>query len=222
MQYSGDSGFQCPPTADSSAHHWGLTQTSSHKPTICQFTNPERRQAAHHHISFFCNFHQSTRCRLPPYLNHGRCSGASQEAGCYRTYCGKGTPRRKVKRAPARSGGDDKKLQQTLKKLNVQPIQAIEEVNMFKSDGNVIHFAAPKVHAAVPANTFAIYGNGEDKELTELVPGILNQLGPDSLASLRKLAESYQNMQKTEGDKDADDDDIPELVAGENFEDKVE
>lgn len=59
-------------------------------------------------------------------------------------YSGKGTPRRKVKRTPARSSGDDKKLQQTLKKLNVQPIQAIEEVNMFKSDGNVIHFAAPK------------------------------------------------------------------------------
>jgi len=39
---------------------------------------------------------------------------------------------------------DDKKLQTSLKKLNVQPIQAIEEVNMFKSDGNVIHFAAPK------------------------------------------------------------------------------
>lgn len=57
---------------------------------------------------------------------------------------GKGTPRRKVKRAPARSGADDKKLQQTLKKLNTQPIQAIEEVNMFKADGNVIHFAAPK------------------------------------------------------------------------------
>ncbi|TLD22344.1 hypothetical protein PspLS_07824 [Pyricularia sp. CBS 133598] len=140
----------------------------------------------------------------------------------WRWICGKGTPRRKMKRAPARSGGDDKKLQQTLKKLNVQPIQAIEEVNMFKSDGNVIHFAAPKVHAAVPANTFAIYGNGEDKELTELVPGILNQLGPDSLASLRKLAESYQNMQKADGDKEADDDDIPDLVAGENFEDKVE
>jgi hypothetical protein len=60
------------------------------------------------------------------------------------TNSGKGTPRRKVKRAPARSAGDDKKLQQSLKKLNVQPIQAIEEVNMFKSDGNVIHFAAPK------------------------------------------------------------------------------
>ncbi|KAL2209047.1 putative transcription factor BTF3a [Sarocladium strictum] len=133
---------------------------------------------------------------------------------------GKGTPRRKAKRAPARSGTDDRKLQAALKKLNTQPIQAIEEVNMFKEDGNVIHFANPKVHASVPSNTFAIYGNGEDKELTELVPGILNQLGPDSLASLRKLAESYQNMQK--GEKGEDDDEIPDLVEGENFENKVE
>ena len=49
-----------------------------------------------------------------------------------------------TKRAPARSGTDDRKLQATLKKLNTQPIQAIEEVNMFKEDGNVIHFANPK------------------------------------------------------------------------------
>lgn len=136
---------------------------------------------------------------------------------------GKGTPRRKVKKVHKSSGADDKKLQATLKKMNVQPIQAIEEVNMFKEDGNVIHFAAPKVHAAPPSNTFAIYGNGEEKELTELVPGILNQLGPDSLASLRKLAESYQNLQKKEGKKeDEDEDDIPDLVEGENFESKVE
>ncbi|KAK8210337.1 Nascent polypeptide-associated complex subunit beta [Zalaria obscura] len=136
---------------------------------------------------------------------------------------GKGTPRRKVKKVHKNSGTDDKKLQGALKKMNVQPIQAIEEVNMFKSDGNVIHFSAPKVHASVPSNTFAIYGNGEDKELTELVPGILNQLGPDSLASLRKLAESYQSLQKgAEGEdkKDDDEDDIPDLVEGENFEGK--
>lgn len=51
-------------------------------------------------------------------------------------------------------------------------------------------------------------------------------MGPDSLASLRKLAESYQNMQKTqggaEGKKDDEEDDIPELVEGENFESNVE
>ena len=84
------------------------------------------------------------------------------------------------------------------------------------------------VHASVPSNTFALYGAGEDKELTELVPGILNQLGPDSLASLRKLAESYQSLQKggegEDGKKiegaggDDDDEDIPDLVEGENFE----
>ncbi|KAK6432047.1 Nascent polypeptide-associated complex subunit beta [Oleoguttula sp. CCFEE 5521] len=136
---------------------------------------------------------------------------------------GKGTPRRKVKKVTRNSGADDKKLQAALKKMNVQPITQIEEVNMFKADGNVIHFSAPKVHASVPSNTFAIYGNGEDKELTELVPGILNQLGPDSLASLRKLAESYQSLQKSgegEDKKDDDDDEIPDLVEGENFETK--
>jgi nascent polypeptide-associated complex subunit beta len=57
---------------------------------------------------------------------------------------GKGTPRRKVKKVHKSAGTDDKKLQTALKKLNVQPIQAIEEVNMFKTDGNVIHFSAPK------------------------------------------------------------------------------
>jgi nascent polypeptide-associated complex subunit beta len=76
------------------------------------------------------------------------------------------------------------------------------------------------VHAAVSANTFAIYGAGQVKELTELVPGILNQLGPDSLASLRKLAESYQAIQQGQqradaGAADDDDDDVPDLV--ENF-----
>ena len=77
------------------------------------------------------------------------------------------------------------------------------------------------VHAALPANTFAIYGTGHVKELTELVPGILNQLGPDSLASLRKLAESYQAIQQNQqrppntGAAEDDDDDVPDLV--ENF-----
>ncbi|KAG6897250.1 Nascent polypeptide-associated complex subunit beta [Termitomyces sp. T32_za158] len=133
---------------------------------------------------------------------------------------GKGTVRRKVVRKTKPSAAqDDKKLQGALKKLNVQPIPGVEEVNMFKEDGNVLHFTAPKVHAAVSANTFAIYGTGQVKELTELVPGILNQLGPDSLASLRKLAESYQAIQQqrpsTGVAAEDDDDDVPDLV--ENF-----
>ena len=88
------------------------------------------------------------------------------------------------------------------------------------------------MHAAVSANTFAIYGTGHLKELTELVPGILNQLGPDSLASLRKLAESYRAIQQTgarpggaaggAGAADDDDDDVPDLVETFDVEEKKE
>ena len=85
---------------------------------------------------------------------------------------------------------------------------------------SVFSLSTCTVHAAVPANTFAIYGQGNVKELTELVPGILNQLGPDSLASLRKLAESYQAIQQGQqragaGAEADDDDEVPDLV--ENF-----
>jgi nascent polypeptide-associated complex subunit beta len=57
---------------------------------------------------------------------------------------GKGTPRRKqVKKSGATAAGDDRKLQTALKKMNVQPVTGVEEVNMFKEDGNVLHFGRP-------------------------------------------------------------------------------
>lgn len=88
------------------------------------------------------------------------------------------------------------------------------------------------VNGALGSNTLAVTGHGQTKELTELVPGILNQLGPDSLANLRRLAESYQSLtarnaaaaaaaggagaaEKKEGEV-GDDDEIPDLV--EDFE----
>jgi len=62
---------------------------------------------------------------------------------------------------------------------------------MIKDDGTVIHFNNPKVQASLSANTFAITGHAETKQLTEMLPGILSQLGADSLTSLRKLAEQF-------------------------------
>ena len=58
---------------------------------------------------------------------------------------GKGTARRKKKIVHKASNTDDKKLQSQLKKLQINPIPGIEEVNMFKDDGSVLHFSAPKV-----------------------------------------------------------------------------
>jgi nascent polypeptide-associated complex subunit beta len=46
-------------------------------------------------------------------------------------------------------------------------------------------------------------------EITELVPNILTQLGPESLATLRKLAEAYQAQHKAQMGEDGD---VPELV----------
>lgn len=78
---------------------------------------------------------------------------------------GKGTPRRKRKVVHQTPGTDDKKLQSVLKKTAVNPIPGIEEVNMIKNDGTVINFNNPKAQASLAANTFAITGHGELKQV---------------------------------------------------------
>mmetsp|Transcript_35514 Transcript_35514/g.102292 ORF Transcript_35514/g.102292 Transcript_35514/m.102292 type:complete len:91 (-) Transcript_35514:49-321(-) len=86
---------------------------------------------------------------------------------------------------------------------------------MFKEDGTVIHFNAPKVQASVASNTFVVSGHADTRRLEELLPGILNQLGPDNLMNLKRIAEGFSaNAEKAAESKD---DDIPEI--GENFED---
>merc|ERR1712032_235394 len=133
---------------------------------------------------------------------------------------GKGSVRRKTKRRTHSSSSDDKRLQNTLKRLCVNNIPAIEEVNLFKDNGTVIHFSNPKVQASIGANTYVISGHAENKNLQELLPGIINQLGPDNLANLKKIAESYQTAKGDNNDEESEedsDDDVPDLV--ENFED---
>ncbi|KAK2093983.1 nascent polypeptide-associated complex beta subunit [Saguinus oedipus] len=102
---------------------------------------------------------------------------------------GKGTARRKKKVVHRTATADDKKLQFSLKKLGVNNISGIEEA-MLKT-----------------------------KQLTEMLPSILNQLGADSLTSLRRLAEALPK-QSVDGKAplatgEEDDDEVPDLV--ENF-----
>ncbi|KAM9588312.1 transcription factor BTF3 [Morphnus guianensis] len=132
---------------------------------------------------------------------------------------GKGTARRKKKVVHRTATADDKKLQFSLKKLGVNNISGIEEVNMFTNQGTVIHFNNPKVQASLAANTFTVTGHAETKQLTEMLPSILNQLGADSLTSLRRLAEALPK-QPVDGKAplatgEDDDDEVPDLV--ENF-----
>merc|ERR1739848_770180 len=123
---------------------------------------------------------------------------------------GKGTVRRKKKAVHKTAGTDDKRLQNTLRRLGVNTIPGIEEVNIFQDD-KVIHFTNPKVQASIAANTYIISGNSSNKKLQDLLPGIIPQLGPDNLNNLRKIAEQFQKQEEAA----SKDEDIPDV---ENFE----
>lgn len=124
---------------------------------------------------------------------------------------GKGTPRRKKKIVHQTPGTDDKKLQSLLKKLAVNVIPGIEEVNMIKNDGTVIHFNNPKAQASLAANTFAITGHGETIQIGDNIPGILSQLDSDGLNQLKKFASDIVAKSKFMNEEE-----VPDLVI--NFE----
>merc|ERR1719484_472697 len=124
---------------------------------------------------------------------------------------GKGSARRKTRKVHKATGQDDKRLASTLKRIGMNAVPGIEEVNMFKADGEVIHFANPKVQANIAANTYVISGNAENKKLTDMLPGIITQLGPDNLTQLKNIASSLGSKPAADGD----DDDVPEIT--ENF-----
>ena len=138
---------------------------------------------------------------------------------------GKGTSRRKKVNRSTASGQDEKKLQATLKKLGMESIPGIDEVNMFKDDGTVIHIRNPAVKANMRGGSYYVSGNAENKRVEQLLPGILSQLGGNTLGNLQNLLGSLptggsmptgglQNPLGNidEDDEEDDEDDVPELV----------
>merc|ERR1711981_1312165 len=77
---------------------------------------------------------------------------------------------RRKKKVSQKQGNvsDDKHIQQTLKKFACSNLPGIDEVNMFKEDGTVIHFKNPKVTASPTSNTFTVSGHNELKKITEI------------------------------------------------------
>jgi len=140
------------------------------------------------------------------------------------TIGGKGSQRRKVKAKHQGGGMDDKKLQGQMKRLGVNSIPGIEEVNMFKEDNSVIHFENPKVQANIGANTYVISGSSETKNISELAPQLLSQMGPEGMMKLARMAEQLQKAGGGAGlpgmpaVKEEDDDGIPEIDG--NFDQK--
>jgi len=133
------------------------------------------------------------------------------KAGSTRTGGGKNAMRRKKFRQKKSTNEFEKRLQANLKKLSCNTIPGIEEVNLFKSDGTVIHFVSPKVDAEVSSNTFIVSGNYTHNKIEELLPDILPQIGSDHLTQLKDYAEKFEAL-KPQND-DGDGGDAPALVA---------
>lgn len=74
------------------------------------------------------------------------------------------------------------------------------------------------VQASIAANTWVVSGPSQTKKLQDILPSIINQLGPDNLANLKKLAQQFQKKDNLGGIAEEEDDEVPELVEGETFE----
>lgn len=167
----------------------------------------------------------------PPAINAEKLAKLQRMAAGVRTG-GKGSVRRKKKAAHKNAPTDDKRLQATLKRIGVNTLPNIEEVNIFREGGDkIIHFSSPNVQAAVGANTFVIGGSSALKDLQEMLPEIADQLSPANLQSLMATlnggamggmgtapAPAVAAGGAATADDDDDDDDVPDLVENENFE----
>lgn len=95
-------------------------------------------------------------------------------------------------------------------------ISGIEELNKFTDQRTVIHFNSSKVQASLAANIVTITGHTEIKQLTEMLPNILNQFTADSLTGLRRLAAALPkpsvDMKITTYAGEDNDDKVPDLV----------
>lgn len=135
-----------------------------------------------------------------------------------------GGVRRKVAPVARAAPTEDKKVTTVIEKIGGRPIPQIEEVNMFLADGNVMNFPRPKVTGSVEANAWIVQGYHKVKPLQELLPGILTQLGGDSIAELQKMfaqlsasgaikPDGMPDMAAFEGNfEDAANGDAPDLV----------
>jgi nascent polypeptide-associated complex subunit beta len=122
---------------------------------------------------------------------------------------GKGTERRKQKNLP-KPAVDDKAIKGLYKRLGVQPIQQIDEVNMFKDDGSILHFANPEVHFNYQNHVVVVSGDNQTMTAKDLLPDIIAQLGPKQMHLLQDLIS-----------QDKGKDDAPDLVEA-NFEEAAQ
>ena len=95
-------------------------------------------------------------------------------------------------------------------------MQDIESVNMFMNDNTVVNFKKPKIQFSVRENLMVVFGSPETKELKEMMPDILKEVGPQQYGFLKDVIGQLDPSKGKAGAAE-DEDDVPDLVG--NFED---
>ena len=126
---------------------------------------------------------------------------------------GKGT---QIRKHEAKKRGNkvetDKKIEAIAKKSQAKKLNEISEINIFKDDNTVIHFKKPTLEYSFKEKVSFVSGLHETKNIKELLPTIIKQLGPKQFEFMKEYAETLKSKDK----KDDKDEQAPELV--EDFE----
>lgn len=83
-------------------------------------------------------------------------------------------------------------------------------MNLFKVDVSVLHFKNPRVQSlftSIIYQLFTFHGLYEDKQLTEILPGIINTIWPDKAGTM-----NVANQIDNKSIDNSDGDDVPNLV----------
>lgn len=107
-------------------------------------------------------------------------------------------------------GTNDKIVKSIVKKVGAHQL-GVDEINFFRDDNTILHFKNPEgtsnlntAYASIQNNTFIVSGESETKAIKDLLPDIIQQLGPKQHRLLQELIQGQ-----------ASSDDAPELVPAE-------
>ena len=90
---------------------------------------------------------------------------------------------------------------------------------MFKDDNTVLHIKRPQVQFSMREHLLVVTGVSESRQLQDMIPDILKQVGPQQYEAIQKLvAGAGGDAKGAAGGDDDDDDDVPTLVGDTNFE----
>ena len=133
---------------------------------------------------------------------------------------GKGTQKRKHKAKDKNKMSTSKKMKTIEKKLGVQPLPDIAEVNLFREDGNVWHFANPNLKGSIQNQVLIVSQEPEIKNIQNNFAEFVSHMGPNEMSKLKDMVKDMkppgeEKEAKLEAPEDEEEDEAPELV---NFE----